>query len=385
MGTKYAFIDEFGAFGFNFDSEGCSTHFIISAIIVDESNLDVVKNGANIIRNKYFPNGELKSSRIGRDHRKRIAILNELKQLPFNIFVLVCDKSKIYEQSGLRYKHSFYKFINNIAYQELRVSFSKLVIIADEIGGNDFLQSFAKYIRGKEVPLNLFGDSLFRFENSRDNDIIQIADVVSGSLAYNFDLRKKANADGNNYKSILDSKLLMIKEFPIAYADFNVQNNDIDPRYNAQIAEIAYRRAMSFKDTHRNTDDPEVKKQLVVLDYLLFRFMNKSPRRYIPTKELINQLEHLGYGKMTQQIFRNKVIAKLRDADVIISSSHGGYKIPSSVDELYDFINHGKTIILPMLSRLKKCQDAIKLGTDGEIDLFERAEYTSLAKLIESE
>ena len=385
METKYAFIDEFGAFGFNFDSDGCSTHFIISAIIVDESNLDIVKNGANIIRNKYFPNGELKSSKIGRDHRKRIAILNELKRLPFKIFVLVCDKRKIYEQSGLRYKQPFYKFINNLAYQELRVSFSKLVIIADEIGGNDFLQSFAKYIKEREVQLNLFGDSLFRFENSRDNDIIQIADVVSGSLAYNFDIRKKANADGNNYKSILDSKLLMIKEFPISFDVFNVQNNDIDPSYHAQIAEISYRRAMIFKEMHKNTNDPEIKKQLAVLDYLLFRFMNKSPRKYIPTKELITQLEHLGYGRMSQQIFRNKVIAKLRDSDVIISSSHGGYKIPSSVDELYDFINHGKTIILPMLSRLKKCQDAIKLGTGGEIDLFERAEYASLAKLIKSE
>ena len=55
--------------------------------------------------------------------------------------------------------------------------------------------------------------------------------------------------------------------------------------------------------------------------------MNKSPRKYIPTKELINQLVYLGYEKMSLQTFRNKIIAKLRDNEVIISSSTGGYKI----------------------------------------------------------
>ena len=104
MNTKHAYVDEFGAFGYNFENEGCSTHFIITAIIVDEDDISTVNQAVEIIRNKYFPNGEIKSSRIGKDHRKRISILNELKVLPFKIFALVCDKRKIYEQSGLRFK-----------------------------------------------------------------------------------------------------------------------------------------------------------------------------------------------------------------------------------------------------------------------------------------
>jgi transcriptional regulator of heat shock response len=112
--------------------------------------------------------------------------------------------------------------------------------------------------------------------------------------------------------------------------------------------------------------------------------MNRSPRKYIPTKELINQLGYLGYEKMSLQTFRNKIIAKLRDNDVIISSSKEGYKIPTTEEELDDFINHGKTIIMPMLSRLKKCNDVIRMGTNGEIKLFEKAEFSELASMIES-
>lgn len=91
--------------------------------------------------------------------------------------------------------------------------------------------------------------------------------------------------------------------------------------------------------------------------------------------------EYLGYDKLSLQTFRNKIIAKLRDNEVIISSSSGGYKIPSTEKELYDFVNHGKSIIMPMSARLKTCNDVIRMGTNGEINLFEKAEYHSLAKM----
>ena len=381
--TKYAFVDEFGAFGYDFSNSGCTTHFIISAIIVDRDNLQIVADGVNAIRQKYFQQGEIKSSKIGKNHKRRITILNELKQLPFHIFAFVCDKQKVYENSGLRFKKTFYKFLNNIVYQELRIAYSNLTITADEIGDNDYIQSFVAYVKSKEIPLDLFDNSLFRFENSKYNVILQLADIISGSLAYHYDERKKLDADGYNYISILGDKILRIKVFPETFETFNVNQNDHNPEYNPEIADICYRKAKYFIETNSKTEDVEIKQQIAILNYLLFRFMNNSPRKYIPTKELINQLVYLGYDKMSLQTFRNKIIAKLRDNEVIISSSTGGYKIPSTEKELYDFVNHGKSIIMPMLSRLKTCNDVIRMGTDGKINLFERAEYHSLSKMFE--
>lgn len=381
--TKYAFVDEFGAFGYDFSNSGCTTHFIISAIIVDRDNLQIVADGVSAIRQKYFQQGEIKSSKIGKNHKRRITILNELKQLPFHIFAFVCDKQKVYENSGLRLKKTFYKFLNNIVYQELRIAYSNLTITADEIGDNDYIQSFVAYVKSKEIPLDLFDNSLFRFENSKYNVILQLADIISGSLAYHYDERKKLDADGYNYISILGDKILRIKVFPETFETFNVNQNDHNPEYNPEIADICYRKAKYFIETNSKTEDVEIKQQIAILNYLLFRFMNNSPRKYIPTKELINQLVYLGYDKMSLQTFRNKIIAKLRDNEVIISSSTGGYKIPSTEKELYDFVNHGKSIIMPMLSRLKTCNDVIRMGTDGKINLFERAEYHSLSKMFE--
>ena len=77
---KYAFIDEFGAFGYDFGNLGCTSHFLISAVIVDESNLSFVSERVESIRKRYFQQGEMKSSKIGKKHKRRISILNELKQ-----------------------------------------------------------------------------------------------------------------------------------------------------------------------------------------------------------------------------------------------------------------------------------------------------------------
>lgn len=51
--TKYAFVDEFGAFGYDFSNSGCTTHFIISAIIVDRDNLQIVADEVDGKR-KFF-------------------------------------------------------------------------------------------------------------------------------------------------------------------------------------------------------------------------------------------------------------------------------------------------------------------------------------------
>ena len=57
--TKYAFIDEFGAFGFDFSNPGCSSHFIITAIVVNEDDLPIVADGIESVRKKYFQTGEM--------------------------------------------------------------------------------------------------------------------------------------------------------------------------------------------------------------------------------------------------------------------------------------------------------------------------------------
>lgn len=385
---KTAYIDEYGAFGFQFDKPNCSSHFIICAIIMEENEIPITEEGLERIRKKYFQTGEIKSSKVKGDHRRRKIILDEIMKLPFHIYLYVVDKRKIYENSGLRYKHSFYKYLTNQVYEELRVNFRELNIVADEIGTNEFKQSFYDYTKSKQkVTRNLFGEeygeSDINLVNSKSSLINQLADFIAGSFAYCYDEQKIPSSRGYHYNRILQSKVNRIKLFPETIETFQISSSAAATNYDANIADTCFRKAKVYVERNKTSDEPEIKQRVIILEYLLFRFMNNASRKYIPTQELINQLEYAGYPKCSILTFRNKIIAPLRDAEVVISSSKNGYKIPSTEEELCAFVNHGKTIILPMLSRLKKCNDVIATGTNGRIKLFDKAEYSELRALLE--
>ena len=112
--------------------------------------------------------------------------------------------------------------------------------------------------------------------------------------------------------------------------------------------------------------------------------MNNDTRGYIYTQELKGQLANTELRGISDSTFRMRVIGKLRDKGVILASSQKGYKIPSKQAELYDFINHDAKIVIPMLARLKKCRDLVKLGTVNELDLLVHPEYEQLRAYFDS-
>lgn len=382
MERVFAFTDEYGSFGWKLDSPDVSTHFIITSIIIEESKIDEVRKKAEEIRKHFFQSGEIKSRNVGKNHRRRKIILAKLLELDFAIFPVVIDKRKVSTYKGLRYKESFYKFMNNIVHKELKKAFCKLTVVADEIGSNDYMQSFKKYFEKNSEPLNLFEESNLMFEDSKSDPLVQIADFISGTLSYVYDDHKK-DPTAPNYLKMLEPKLTYVRLYPKEYHTFQLNGSVVASDYDEEIAELCFKQAATFLEKNKDSDDPDIKSQCIVLDYLMFRIMNNSTRKYIPTKELINQLIYTNNEKISTSTFRLKVICKLRDAGVIIASSQKGYKIPTKEAELYDFIDHGVQVVLPMLERLKKCRNIVKLSTKGHLDLLQHDEYRDIKRFFD--
>jgi len=382
----YAFTDEYGAFGWDIDNPSVSTHFIITAIIVKSSDLDSFAQQAEALRKKHFQTGEIKSSKIGKDHKRRLRILNDLQDMPFSVFSVCIDKKKCIENMsmrGLQYKKTFYKFMNNIVHRELRRAFQKIVVVADEVGTNEYMQSFCQYVSNHQDLPNLFGDVQFGFESSQSDVRIQIADLISGTLAYVYDTHKHSY-DAPNYLQILKDKIIRVELYPKTYDNYVLENSAIAEDYDADIAKLCFAQAAKFVEHNGNDNDPEIKAQVIVLQYLLFRFMNNDTRGYIYTQELKGQLANTELRGLSDSAFRMKIIGKLRDKGVILASSQKGYKIPSKQSELYDFINHDAKIVIPMLARLKKCRDLVKLSTANGLDLLDHPEYEQLRAYFDS-
>lgn len=386
MENVYAFTDEYGAFGWDIDNPSVSTHFIITAIIVKESDLDDFTMKADALRKKHFQTGEIKSSKIGKDHSRRLRILADLQDIPFSIFSVCIDKKMCLDNmsiKGLKYKKSFYKFMNNIVHRELRRAFERIIVVADEIGSNEYMQSFCQYVSNHQDMPNLFGDTQFGFQNSKNDVRIQMADLISGTLAYVYDSHKRS-ADAPDYLKILRNKIIRVELYPKTYKSYTLENSAIAEDYDEDIAKLCFAQAVKFVEHNADDPDPEIQAQIIVLQYLLFRFMNNDTRGYIYTRELKEQLNNTELRNLSDQAFRMRIIGKLRDKGVVIASSQKGYKIPSKQSELYDFINHDAKIVIPMLARLKKCRDLVKLGTVNGLDLLAHPEYDQLRAYFDS-
>lgn len=375
-----AFADEYGNNSFDFTKQG--THFIVASIIIKEEHKLEIEESLEAIRKKYFQTGEIKSKKIADNHHRRLKILSEISKLNFNIYALVTDKQKLYGE-GFKYKESFYKYLNSLLYKELFKAYPKLQLNVDEHGGNDFMRSFKKYVEKNHIR-DLFSGSDFEMGNSKNSIIIQLADLIAGTLGRCYDLNKNLTY-ADKFIRILEPRLSSINHFPKDYKTIKQEIEFGEDVFDSQIAQYGKTLAVDFIETKKvkSQDDRD---QLNCVKLLLLHHDAFGSKKYLSAKELMSHLE-IGRDKPLQdQQFRSKVIGKLRDQGILIASSSKGdkkgYRLPTSTYDLIKFLEHGNSLILPILNRIKTCRERVKLGTNNELDILKNEEFDSLRKIL---
>ncbi len=379
MKQQLAYLDEFGDSSFDFANQNTSSHFIITAIIIDQEIEKSLEKELDLVRIKHFQTGEIKSSKVSDNDERRLKILTDFDSLDYKIYSLIVDKKKLYGQ-GFRYKQSFYKKLHSIVDRELFKLFPNLQITADEHGSTEFMTGFVSYIKKNHIP-DLFDQSGFRFIDSHGNLTVQLADFISGTLARCFDERKKSKK-GNSFIKLLKPKILDLYEWPINYTSptYDINKSSVD--FSSIITEISLNLAKQIISQKENSKTPVDIDQVNCLKYLLFYFLQINSHRFISTFEIRNHIEVGRIRPMSIHYFRSKVIAKLRDQGALISSSPAGYKLPANEKDLYEFINQSNTTIAPMIERISKCRDRIKIVTKNKLDILDKPEYHILKNIV---
>jgi hypothetical protein len=379
MNDHIAFLSEWGNNGLDFTTSGVSTHFIVVAVILRKDQLATTETQLDAVRQQLVRLEPIESATVGHDDKQRLSVLKQLRSVPVQLFALVVDKRQL-RGEGFYHKGSFYKFLQGLADRELYRTFPNLELVANQVGEERFMPGFAEYIHNRHVP-TLFDQASFRFVNSQPSRLVQVADFMAVTLARCYD-ETVLSAERGTLVELLRPKLLTLKYWPDVFAPLVAQAPADQANYNAGLAELCVGLGQDFLHRKVASSSPQEIDQVTCIQYLLFHFRHVNPARYISSRELISHIEERRGRLPSLHYFQTRVIAPLRDAGVLIASSSKGYKIPCCEKDLYDFVNHSNTIIQPLLSRISKCRDRIRLATGGAIDLLDREEYANMKQLL---
>jgi hypothetical protein len=121
-------------------------------------------------------------------------------------------------------------------------------------------------------------------------------------------------------------------------------------------------------------DDPDTQCRVAVVERLLYQRRFGEEHASVRADELIDNLRQRGLDPKGHRWFRAAIIAGLRDRQVQLTSSSSGYKLPVSATDLADFVSQAENLCVPMLNRVEAACDAVKLVTQGEVDVLGREE-----------
>lgn len=361
-----------------------STFFIVTAVLVDSPRLIETRSAVDAVRARYFQTGELKSSSVGGNDDRRLLLLRDLADIPWRFYSVAVDKREISKTSGLIYKRPFLKFLSGKLYRRLFEVLPVLEVVADQHGTPEFMSGFVKYVERNFKP-DLFSRAAFRFTDSGSEALVQLADFVAGSVARVLD-PKKQSPRAEEILKILRPQAIGIEEWPPRRRSFSVAPAGAAPEADDQlVAEQSLMSVVNFIEDHADDADPDVVMQVEAAKFLVFHYQHVTQERYISKEALIQAIGQAVNARVTENAFRQKVIAKLRDAGVLIaSSSRGGYKIPASVKDLIDFVELAQTIVEPMLHRVEVARQRVRLASNDHIDIVSEPRFADLKKLLEA-
>lgn len=203
------FIDDSGDAGFKID-KGSSQYFVIALVIFDDE-LEAEKTAIAIKelrRDLRFPdNVEFKFFKSSNKVRTRF--LSVVKDYRFRVRCIVVDKTKIYSPELRGNKNSFYGYaIKTVLKYSENIINAKIKI--DGSGDRVFRKNFLGYLKKQLNDDDRKIIKNCRLVDSKENVLIQLADMVSGSIRRSFDTNKQ---DRLVYREIFKQRIEDIWEF----------------------------------------------------------------------------------------------------------------------------------------------------------------------------
>ncbi|PIQ68034.1 MAG: hypothetical protein COV91_06155 [Candidatus Taylorbacteria bacterium CG11_big_fil_rev_8_21_14_0_20_46_11] len=194
------FIDDSGDAGFKL-GKGSSRFFVIVLVIFDDE-LEAEKTAVAIKelrRELGFPE-DVEFKFFKSKHTVRERFLQTVSRFQFRARCLVVDKQKIHSEELRNNKNSFYSYIIKMVLKHSDGSIFDAKVKVDGSGDRVFRRNFLTYLRKELNTDEKKIMSHCRLVDSKSNVLIQMADMIAGTIRRSYDTDKK---DGVVLKNII--------------------------------------------------------------------------------------------------------------------------------------------------------------------------------------
>jgi len=175
------FIDESGDAGFKVE-KGSSPVFVAAMVIFADA--EAARRTTEIIaasEARHLHAAEFKFSKTSNDVRDRF--FEAVRTAPFMVRAIVVEKRRIYSPNLRTDKDGFYEFFvkQMLRHDDQRLADAKVII--DGSGDREFRKNLSSAIR-RRVRDGAVKDC--RFSNSKNDPLIQLADMCAGAIARSY-------------------------------------------------------------------------------------------------------------------------------------------------------------------------------------------------------
>jgi len=141
----------------------------------------------------------------------RKTFLEALAPYNFFYFGIVINKRKL-TGPGFHFRESFYKYTCGLVFENAKPHLDNAIVVIDGSGSRDFRKQLGAYLR-KRVRDAQSGSCLIKkvkTQNSRGNNLLQLADMVCGAVARCY----SGKADAREYRNLIAHREIYVQFWP---------------------------------------------------------------------------------------------------------------------------------------------------------------------------
>ncbi|BAO55996.1 DUF3800 domain-containing protein [Nonlabens marinus] len=367
----YIYGDEFGTSSMNLQAQNEVSHFVYSAIVVSESNLNKAYEVRDYISKNFFQGQKIRSkSRAVKKIDKRLKALQYLSNnLDFKIYTVVVDKSKI-DSAGLQIKEVFYKYFQKIFASNIISDYQNFEIYVDELISEEYKQEMYSYLNKNLSIQSLFSN--YKMVDDKNEVLVQLADLVAGSLGRVF-AHSHYVKEASDIVDVLIGKMTPPEYFPYRY---QVPTTSKSTNSSSILVTRFVINDVILYINQNSKLDPKV--DLLKFLYFCFRI---NPNQFVDVHSIQGSLSRLHKNITVEQI--RTLIRDLRYDGILVVTAAGrsGYKLAKDENDISAYFNHYLNYVKPMLRKMEVASNKLK-KLDVDNHLMDSQKFLLLKQLI---